>query len=108
MSPEICNKDCLQRLRLKIKGVVQGVGFRPFVYDCAKTCDLFGFVRNESGGVFVEIQGLESNLINFQKLLCENAPSLSYISEIKIEEIAPQNETDFRIVESRQTNRKIR
>ena len=89
-----------QRLRLTISGAVQGVGFRPFVYICAKSCDLRGFVGNESGGVFVEIEGLESNLINFQKLLRKNTPPLALITSIKVKEIAPTNETDFRIVES--------
>ena len=89
-----------QRLRMSIRGVVQGVGFRPFVYTCAKSCDLSGSVGNESGGVFVEVEGLEKNLINFQKLLRQNAPPLSHIISIEIEEIPPNNETDFRIVES--------
>ncbi len=90
----------LQRLRLNVRGIVQGVGFRPFVYSCAKSCDLRGFVGNESGGVFVEIEGLVNNLINFQKLLRENAPPLAHITSIEIEEIPMTNETDFFIVES--------
>jgi len=90
-----------QRLCLKIRGAVQGVGFRPFVYSCAKRCDLSGLVGNQSNGVFVEIEGLEKNLITFQKLLRENAPSLAHITSIEIEEIALKNETDFRIVESK-------
>ncbi len=90
-----------QRLRLTICGAVQGVGFRPFVYACAKSCALRGFVGNESGGVFVEIEGLENNLVNFQKLLRENAPPLARVISIEVEEIAATNETDFRIVESK-------
>ncbi|HXG85123.1 MAG TPA: carbamoyltransferase HypF [Pyrinomonadaceae bacterium] len=90
-----------QRLRLTICGAVQGVGFRPFVFTCAESCDLRGFVGNESGGVFVEIEGLQDNLINFQKLLRENAPPLAHIISIEIEEIPATNETDFRIVESK-------
>ncbi len=91
----------LQRLRLNIRGVVQGVGFRPFVYTCAKSCDLRGFVGNESGGVFIEIEGAENDLINFQKLLRENAPPLARVTSIEIEKIAPAGETDFRIVDSK-------
>ena len=45
------------RLRLRITGVVQGVGFRPFVYGLAQRYGLTGFVGNDSNGVFVEVQG---------------------------------------------------
>ncbi len=91
----------LQRLRLTVRGIVQGVGFRPFVYACAESCDLRGFVGNESGGVFVEIEGLENNFINFQKLLRENAPPLAHITSIEIEEIPTTGDTNFNILESR-------
>jgi hydrogenase maturation protein HypF len=80
---------------------VQGVGFRPFVYACAKGCSVCGFVGNESGGVFVEIEGSETNLSNFQKLLREKTPPLAHIISIEIEEIALTGDTDFRIVESK-------
>lgn len=89
-----------QRLRLTIGGAVQGVGFRPFIYACAKSCDLCGFVGNQSGGVFIEVEGLENNLVNFQKLLREKLPPLAHITSIEIEEIFTTGETDFRIVES--------
>ncbi|HXG85449.1 MAG TPA: acylphosphatase [Pyrinomonadaceae bacterium] len=89
-----------QRLRLTICGAVQGVGFRPFIYACAKSCALRGFVGNESGGVFVEIEGLENNLVNFQKLLRENASPRVRVISIEVEEIPATNETDFWIVES--------
>ena len=89
------------RLRLKIRGAVQGVGFRPFVFACAKSCNLGGFVGNESSGVFIEIEGAKINLQKFQNLLRENSPPLAHITEIKIEEIEPKSETEFCIAESR-------
>ncbi|MDQ6787789.1 MAG: carbamoyltransferase HypF [Acidobacteriota bacterium] len=101
MSVESHQRPALQRLRLEIRGAVQGVGFRPFVFACAANCYLRGFVGNASGGVFVEIEGLAENITNFQKLLRENAPSLAHITSIKIEEIAPTGDADFRIVESK-------
>jgi hydrogenase maturation protein HypF len=101
MIPKAEENTALQRLHLTIDGAVQGVGFRPFVYACAKSCDLSGFVGNESGGVFVEVEGLENNLVNFQKLLRENALPLARVISIEVEEIAPTGETDFRIVESK-------
>jgi len=100
MSAESLQNPVLQRRRLNIRGVVQGVGFRPFVYACAKKFGLHGFVGNESGGVFVEVEGSENNLINFQKLLRENALPLAHITAIEIAEIAPTGDADFRIVES--------
>lgn len=90
----------LKRIRLEIQGVVQGVGFRPFVYAAAQKFDLKGFVGNDSAGVFIEIEGNEKNLQDFRAFLKKNFPPLAHISEIKITEIEPQNETDFRIVES--------
>jgi hydrogenase maturation protein HypF len=90
----------LQRLRLKIFGAVQGVGFRPFVFNLAEKFDLRGFVGNDSRGVFAEVEGTKPNLINFQKLLRENTPPLAHITSIEIKEITPTGETDFRIVES--------
>lgn len=89
-----------KRLRLGIQGVVQGVGFRPFVYSVAQKLDIKGFIGNESSGVFIEIEGNEKHLENFQTFLKENLPPLAHISEIKIVEIETRNDSDFRIVES--------
>lgn len=90
----------MQRLRLTIRGAVQGVGFRPFVYALASNNNLSGFVGNESGGVFAEIEGEPENLQNFLRRLHLEMPPLSRITKIKTEEIKIQNDTDFRIVES--------
>jgi hydrogenase maturation protein HypF len=100
MSAQARGKMKRRRLRLKIRGAVQGVGFRPFVFACAKSCGLVGFVGNESSGVFIEIEGAKINLQKFQNLLRQNAPPLAHITEIKIEEIEPKFETKFRIAES--------
>ena len=62
MSAELHKKQIFKRLRLGIQGVVQGVGFRPFVYVAAKKFELTGFVGNESKGVFVEVEGEAENL----------------------------------------------
>ena len=100
MSAESRQRPVLQRLRLEIRGVVQGVGFRPFVYTCAKSCGLNGFVGNESSGVFVEVEGAEANLREFQKLLRENPPPLSHITSIESKKIATKFENDFHIAKS--------
>jgi len=90
----------IKRIRLEIQGVVQGVGFRPFVYSAAQKFDIKGFVGNESSGVFIEIEGNTENLENFKSFVKENLPPLAHISEIQITEISVKNETNFRIVES--------
>lgn len=47
----------MKRLHIKVKGVVQGVGFRPFVYNLAKSLNLKGYVTNTSKGVTIEVEG---------------------------------------------------
>ena len=88
-------KMITQRLRLTICGAVQGVGFHPFVYALASRCGLSGFVGNESGGVFVEIEGEKKDLQDFLRGLREDAPPLSHITEITTEEIKIKNDKDF-------------
>lgn len=90
----------IKRLRLEISGVVQGVGFRPFVFSAAKLFDVKGFVGNESKGVFIEIEGGETALNKFVEHLKTNAPPLAHISRISSQIIEIKGETDFQIIES--------
>lgn len=86
---------------MKITGIVQGVGFRPFVHRIASKLNLNGFVKNTSDGVFIEIEGERGSLDEFHRLLKSSAPPLSRISTIDIGEIAPLgNDNGFRIIES--------
>lgn len=93
-------KSEVKRLRLEISGVVQGVGFRPFVYSIAKEFDVQGFVGNESKGVFIEIEGVENNINQFISRLKTNAPPLAHISKIFSQTVELKHDTDFRIIES--------
>jgi hydrogenase maturation protein HypF len=88
------------RHRLHITGVVQGVGFRPFVYGLARAHGLSGWVGNNSAGVFIEIEGPLAALKNFQSDLRAKKPPLAFIDTVVVEVIAPVGEGDFRIVES--------
>lgn len=90
----------IRRLRLEIRGVVQGVGFRPHVYAGARRFGLKGFVGNESAGVFIEAEGRAESLAAFEKYLRENLPPLAHISSIARREIDVRDDADFRIVES--------
>lgn len=74
-----------KRLRINIKGVVQGVGFRPFIYNLANSLGISGFVTNTSEGVLIEAEA--DNLDYFIFLIRHNAPELSRIDSIIFHEI---------------------
>jgi hydrogenase maturation protein HypF len=85
---------------LQIRGVVQGVGFRPYVYNLARRYGLVGFVLNSSRGVFIEVEGPAGTVDGFVAALPVEAPPLVRIAEILRTGIPPQNETAFSIRES--------
>ena len=90
----------IQRQRIIIQGIVQGVGFRPFVYGQALRNGLVGFVLNNSLGVTVEIEGTFESLDSFQRALRQEAPPLARIDSIVTEQIQPCHETTFVIAHS--------
>jgi hydrogenase maturation protein HypF len=92
--------DLLQRRRLVVGGIVQGVGFRPFVFALARDHGLTGFVGNDSAGVFIEVQGTPSALGAFQRQLASSAPPLAQIESVTVEELPIQPEQTFEIVAS--------
>jgi hydrogenase maturation protein HypF len=90
----------LTRLRINVRGVVQGVGFRPHVYGCALRCGVTGFVGNESGGVFIEAEGGAEALECFERELTACAPPLAHIEEISAKQIAVRGDERFVIAGS--------
>lgn len=70
----------MQRLQLKILGLVQGVGFRPYVYRLATVLNLSGFIKNDPYGVHIEIQGTEC--AQFLNVLTKDLPPLARIDSI--------------------------
>ncbi|MEJ2513260.1 MAG: acylphosphatase, partial [Anaerolineales bacterium] len=84
--------------RIRINGVVQGVGFRPFVYSLAKKYHLNGWVRNTSAGVDIEVNGDREALEAFIKDLQEQPPPLAQIDKFQVEECAPDGYTEFSIL----------
>uniref|UniRef100_UPI0018EBE6F9 acylphosphatase n=1 Tax=Aquitalea sp. ASV11 TaxID=2795103 RepID=UPI0018EBE6F9 len=72
-----------QRLRLAIRGRVQGVGFRPFIWRTAQAEGLSGFVHNSGEGVTVELQGSSSQLAAFQLQLQQHLPPLAQIDSMQ-------------------------
>lgn len=85
------------RWRLEIRGIVQGVGFRPFVYRLAMDLNLSGWVRNSSEGALIEIEGNIEALENFWMRLNEEKPPYARISECIRLEIAPKATVSFEI-----------
>ncbi|HEX4311030.1 MAG TPA: carbamoyltransferase HypF [Acidobacteriaceae bacterium] len=88
------------RLQLQIHGVVQGVGFRPYVYHLARRHALAGFVLNSPRGVFIEIEGDPATLESFVAALPAEAPPLVRIARILRSEIPATGESGFSIHES--------
>jgi hydrogenase maturation protein HypF len=85
---------------ISVRGVVQGVGFRPFIYRLAQEHDLKGWVRNTSGNVEIEAEGDEAKLNHFLKDLETKAPPMSRIENIEVSFAAPKGYHDFSIKES--------
>ncbi|MDX2345070.1 MAG: carbamoyltransferase HypF [Acidimicrobiia bacterium] len=92
------------RQRLRVTGVVQGVGFRPTVYQLAMSLDLNGFVGNDSAGVFVELEGPRASIDDFVLRLLADPPPLAHIDAIERRDIDPAGDTEFAIVESRRND----
>ena len=89
------------RRRFAVRGVVQGVGFRPFVWNLAQRLELSGWVQNTSGAVIVEAEGAPLALDSFALALRSAAPRLARVESVESAECAAVGDTGFHIVESR-------
>jgi hydrogenase maturation protein HypF len=89
-----------QRALLQVRGVVQGVGFRPFVYRLAQEEGLAGFIGNDTDGVTIEVEGAPSRVEAFLSRLRAEAPPLSRIDSVAVHWVASTGETGFRIIAS--------
>ena len=70
----VASKPATQRLRITLRGAVQGVGFRPFVYRLATELSLTGWVLNSSAGLVVEVEGPSEQLSRFEQRLEQERP----------------------------------
>jgi len=86
--------------KIEIKGLVQGVGFRPFIYRLASQFWLTGTVENNNTGVQVVVEGLEKNILSFEKTLPESIPEAASISIMNSTEIKLKGYSDFSIIKS--------
>ncbi|MFN2196731.1 MAG: carbamoyltransferase HypF, partial [Anaerolineales bacterium] len=86
---------------IHISGIVQGVGFRPFVFTLAERFHLQGWVQNTSAGVDIEAEGEAEYLQGFIDALLEEAPPLAYIDDLHIDYHSPQKLSGFEIMPSK-------
>jgi hydrogenase maturation protein HypF len=91
----------MEATRLVIRGVVQGVGFRPFVYRIAHRHGVHGWIANSSRGVVVEAEGARGELDAFARAIEEEAPPLARIERVDREAIEPAGSSNFEIRVSR-------
>ncbi|MGD8298571.1 MAG: acylphosphatase, partial [Desulfobacterales bacterium] len=92
-------KNCVAK-RLKVNGIVQGVGFRPFVYQLAEQYGLKGEVANTSSGVSIHIEGTPEQITSFKADLAAKSPPLAYVVDISERSESVRQFTDFAIKKS--------
>ena len=90
----------MEHRSIVVQGVVQGVGFRPFVYGLATRLKLYGFVKNRTGDVLIEVEGEAEFLDRFLLELTSELPPLAQIEQVSWERQSPRGERDFRIEQS--------
>jgi hydrogenase maturation protein HypF len=91
----------IKRSKGAIKGIVQGVGFRPFIYQLAHRYQLSGHVINTPEGVDLEVEGTDENVEHFFQSVLSESPPLAHISSMERSELRPKNDKVFEIKESR-------
>ncbi len=87
----------MDRRSIAVSGIVQGVGFRPFIYDLATRLGLHGFVRNRTGDVLIELEGESGSLDRFLAELMTRPPPLARIDEVTWVPGLPRGDPNFRI-----------
>ena len=85
-----------------MRGIVQGVGFRPFIYALAQRHSLSGLVRNDASGVHIEAEGDREKLENFLQAIREEAPPLAVVETVTHRKILTSGATGFSIETSRE------
>ena len=90
----------IARVRILLKGAVQGMGFRPFVHRLASSLALKGFVRNSPEGLLIEIEGEEEHLGQFINTLKNSPPPFAIFESLSISYLSPIGYKDFRIIKS--------
>jgi hydrogenase maturation protein HypF len=87
-------------MRIRVDGIVQGVGFRPFVFGLAQRLGLAGSIANDLQGVAIEVEGSVSHIAEFRARLVSDAPPLAFIQNVTSEPISIANRSEFEILAS--------
>jgi hydrogenase maturation protein HypF len=90
-----------ERCRIRVQGIVQGVGFRPFIYGLAQRNGLAGLVRNDAQGVTIEVEGEAAAIQRFLSGVRDNPPPLALIDQVATEPLPARGDSQFAIVPSR-------
>jgi hydrogenase maturation protein HypF len=88
------------RQRIHVSGIVQGVGFRPFVYRLAAARQLSGQIANTAAGVVIEVQGPDEAVDDFLRRLPQEAPPLALITALEVVDVSLNGDGEFRILPS--------
>ena len=97
----------MKRFLIEVKGLVEGVGFRPFVYRIAVRYGLNGYVKNDSTGVFIEVEGNKRKLDSFIRDLKSERPRASKIYFMDVKELEPLGYDSFKIERSSGSDEKL-
>ncbi|MFY9916572.1 MAG: acylphosphatase, partial [Nocardioidaceae bacterium] len=97
LAPSPTRISLRHRRRIVVTGVVQGVGFRPFVYTCASRYGLSGWVRNDANGVVLEVEGDLDALASFVAALHDEIPPLAVVETVDVAEVPTEGGTGFAI-----------
>jgi hydrogenase maturation protein HypF len=99
-SPPAAASPTRRRLRIRVEGVVQGVGFRPYVYRLANELRLGGHVLNDDRGVLIEVEGAARALDVLLARLAIESPPLAHVERVAAEDLPASGERGFRILDS--------
>ncbi len=91
-----------EKVEIRVRGRVQGVGFRPFVWTCAKNLGLVGEVFNDAEGVLIRVAGSRDAVAELRRRLQHEAPPLAHVETVESRSFPGDLPPDFRIVASRE------
>src|SRR3989339_474035 len=90
----------LKRMQISANGLVQGVGFRPYIYNLAAKLSLAGFVQNNTNGIFIDVEGCDNAVNEFLACLVKSPPPHAIIEDLQYTSLPPKGCKDFIIEES--------
>ncbi|MFI9611915.1 carbamoyltransferase HypF [Streptomyces sp. NPDC052023] len=100
-APDVRTAPAVRRARVVVRGVVQGVGFRPYLYALATELRLAGHVTNTGDGVLVEVEGAPEDVARFCARIAPGAPPLAVVEAVEATDLPPTGAGGFTIVPSR-------